>query len=41
MEITRLGHGAFQFRLPSGHRERIKGLETEVWPLEPGKPVSW
>ena len=22
-------------------RERILGLETTVWPLEPGKPVEW
>jgi L-ascorbate metabolism protein UlaG (beta-lactamase superfamily) len=26
---------------PDDLRERIKGLETEVWPLEPGKPVTW
>jgi L-ascorbate metabolism protein UlaG (beta-lactamase superfamily) len=26
---------------PDDLRERIKGLETEVWPLEPGKTVTW
>ncbi|MCU1234940.1 MAG: beta-lactamase domain protein [Candidatus Solibacter sp.] len=26
---------------PDDLRERIRGLETEVWPLEPGKPVEW
>jgi len=26
---------------PDDLRDRIKGLETEVWPLEPGKTVVW
>ena len=26
---------------PDDLRERIKGLETEVWPLKPGKTVTW
>jgi L-ascorbate metabolism protein UlaG (beta-lactamase superfamily) len=26
---------------PDDLRERIKGLETEIWPLEPGKTVTW
>jgi L-ascorbate metabolism protein UlaG (beta-lactamase superfamily) len=26
---------------PDDLRERILGLETTVWPLEPGKPVEW
>jgi L-ascorbate metabolism protein UlaG (beta-lactamase superfamily) len=26
---------------PDDLRDRIKGLETEVWPLEPGKTVAW
>ena len=26
---------------PDDLRERIKGLETEVWALEPGKTVTW
>jgi len=26
---------------PDDLRERILGLETAVWPLEPGKPVEW
>jgi L-ascorbate metabolism protein UlaG (beta-lactamase superfamily) len=26
---------------PSDLRARIQGLETEVWDLEPGKPVTW
>jgi L-ascorbate metabolism protein UlaG (beta-lactamase superfamily) len=26
---------------PDDLRERILGLETDVWPLEPGKPVEW
>jgi L-ascorbate metabolism protein UlaG (beta-lactamase superfamily) len=26
---------------PDDLRERISGLETTVWPLEPGKPVEW
>jgi L-ascorbate metabolism protein UlaG (beta-lactamase superfamily) len=26
---------------PDDLRERIAGLETTVWPLEPGKPVNW
>jgi L-ascorbate metabolism protein UlaG (beta-lactamase superfamily) len=26
---------------PDDLRDRIKGLETEVWPLEPGKTVTW
>jgi L-ascorbate metabolism protein UlaG (beta-lactamase superfamily) len=26
---------------PDDLRERIKGLETEVWTLEPGKTVTW
>jgi L-ascorbate metabolism protein UlaG (beta-lactamase superfamily) len=26
---------------PEDLRERIKGLDTEVWALEPGKPVTW
>ena len=26
---------------PDDLKERIRGLETEVWALEPGKPVQW
>jgi L-ascorbate metabolism protein UlaG (beta-lactamase superfamily) len=26
---------------PDDLRERIKGLETEIWALEPGKTVTW
>jgi L-ascorbate metabolism protein UlaG (beta-lactamase superfamily) len=26
---------------PDDLRERITGLETAVWALEPGKPVEW
>jgi L-ascorbate metabolism protein UlaG (beta-lactamase superfamily) len=26
---------------PDDLKERIRGLETEVWALEPGKPVEW
>jgi len=26
---------------PEQLRELIGGLETEVWTLEPGKPVDW
>jgi L-ascorbate metabolism protein UlaG (beta-lactamase superfamily) len=26
---------------PDDVRERIKGLETEIWALEPGKTVTW
>jgi L-ascorbate metabolism protein UlaG (beta-lactamase superfamily) len=26
---------------PEQLRERIAGQETEIWPLEPGKPVEW
>jgi len=26
---------------PDELRERIRGLDTEVWPLEPGKTVEW
>jgi L-ascorbate metabolism protein UlaG (beta-lactamase superfamily) len=26
---------------PDDLRERIRGLETDVWALEPGKPVDW
>ena len=26
---------------PDDLRERIQGLDTTVWPLQPGKPVEW
>ena len=26
---------------PEQLRDRIAGLETEVWPLEPGNTVEW
>ncbi len=26
---------------PDQLRERIIGMETEVWALDPGKPVEW
>jgi L-ascorbate metabolism protein UlaG (beta-lactamase superfamily) len=26
---------------PEDLRERIKGLDTEIWALEPGQPVTW